>query len=118
LGVISYYSLAAGFLTGKYRSEQDLSKSVRGHRAVHKYLTERGRRILAALDMVAATSKATVAQVALAWLVHRPTVSAPIVSATTLDQLRELLLAPQLHLSPSDLGVLDEASSDLPQHTS
>ena len=112
--MINYYSLAAGFLTGKYRSEQDLSKSVRGHRAVHKYLTERGRRILAALDIIAAGRKATVAQVALAWLLHRAAVSAPIVSATTVEQLRELLLAKQLRLDASDMEALDHASSDLP----
>jgi aryl-alcohol dehydrogenase-like predicted oxidoreductase len=111
LGVISYYSLAAGFLTGKYRSEQDLAKSVRGDRAVHKYLNDRGLRILAELDRVARERGATVAQVSLAWLMHRPTITAPIASATTVDQLRELVSAPQLDLDPWEVEALDHASA-------
>src|SRR5215207_2934636 len=85
LGVICYYALASGFLTGKYRSEADFGKSARGQR-MSKYLNERGRRILAALDEVAAQHRATPAQVALAWLIARPGLTAPIASATSLYQ--------------------------------
>ncbi len=82
IGVINYYALAAGFLTGKYRSEADLGKSPRGG-GVKKYLNERGLAVLKALDDVAARHKATPAQVALAWLIARPSVTAPIASATS-----------------------------------
>ena len=83
IGVICYYSLASGFLTGKYRSEADFGKSPRGSR-VSKYLNERGQRILQALDEVAAQHRTTPAQVALAWLIARPGLTAPIASATSL----------------------------------
>jgi aryl-alcohol dehydrogenase-like predicted oxidoreductase len=111
LGVITYYSLAAGFLTGKYRSEQDLDKSVRGQRAAYKYLKDRGRRILAALDVVARNRGTTLAQVSLAWLMRRPSITAPIASATSVEQLRELLPAAQLRLDPSEVELLDRASA-------
>ena len=111
LGVITYYSLAAGFLTGKYRSEQDLDKSVRGQRAAYKYLNDRGRRILAALDVVARNRGTTSAQVSLAWLMRRPSITAPIASATSVEQLRELLPAAQLRLDPFEVGLLDRASA-------
>jgi aryl-alcohol dehydrogenase-like predicted oxidoreductase len=111
LGVITYYSLAAGFLTGKYRSEQDLDKSVRGQRAAYKYLNDRGRRILAALDVVARNGGTTSAQVSLAWLMRRPSITAPIASATSVEQLRELLPAAQLRLDPFEVGLLDRASA-------
>jgi aryl-alcohol dehydrogenase-like predicted oxidoreductase len=110
VGVISYYSLASGFLSGKYRSEADLSKSPRGQRA-KKYLNERGLRILAALDRVAKEHRATPAGVALAWLMARPGVTAPIASATSLDQLNELLAATRLELDESSMRLLDEASA-------
>ena len=111
LGVITYYSLAAGFLTGKYRSAADAAKSsARGGR-VKQYLDERGLRILKYLDDVAARHAATPAQVALAWLMTRPCVTAPIVSATSLKQLGEILKASQLKLSPSDIAALDKASA-------
>ncbi|MFW6085155.1 MAG: aldo/keto reductase, partial [Gemmatimonadota bacterium] len=87
LGVISYYGLASGFLTGKYRSADDLDKSPRGEGVGKKYLNERGRRILQALDDVAARHDATPAQIALAWLMARPSVTAPIASATSVEQL-------------------------------
>jgi aryl-alcohol dehydrogenase-like predicted oxidoreductase len=95
LGVIPYFSLAAGFLTGKYRSEGDLSKSPRGVR-VKNYLNDRGFRILDVLDQVAKQHSSTPAQVALAWLMARPSITAPIASATSLDQLNELFEATRL----------------------
>src|SRR5262249_51688981 len=90
LGVISYFSLAKGFLTGKYRSEGDLSKSVRGQ-GVKQYLNERGFRIMQALDQVAEQHNSTPARIALAWLIARPSITAPIASATSLEQLNDLV---------------------------
>lgn len=110
LGVIPYFALAAGFLTGKYRSEEDASKSARGARVVDTYLNDRGRRILAVLDEVAEATDATPAQVALAWLMARPTVTAPIASATSEEQLAELAEACELELDDAAMGRLDEAS--------
>ncbi len=109
LGVINYYALASGFLTGKYRSEADLSKSPRGA-GVKKYLDARGRRILKALDDVAASHAATPGQVAIAWLIARPSVTAPIASATSLDQLQDLLKAAMLQLKPKEIEALNQAS--------
>ena len=108
LGVITYFSLARGFLTGKYRSEQDLGKSPRGE-GIRKNLDERGFRILAALDEVAAQHRATPAQVALAWLMAR--VMAPIASATRLDQLEDLIAATRLDLDAGSIERLDGASA-------
>ncbi len=110
IGVIPYYGLASGFLTGKYRSEADFGKSVRGGR-MGGYLTDRGRRILAGLDEVAAQTGGTPAQVALAWLMTRPSLTAPIASATSLDQFTELLGALTLSLSPAQTAALDTASA-------
>ena len=110
IGVISYYGLASGFLTGKYRSEADLDKSPRGQ-GVKKYLGARGLRILAALDEVAARRGATPAQVALAWLIARPGITAPIVSATSVAQLEEILGAARLQLAAEDIAALDAASA-------
>jgi aryl-alcohol dehydrogenase-like predicted oxidoreductase len=110
LGVITYFSLASGFLTGKYRSEQDFGQSARGQ-GMAKYLNERGRRILAALDEVAAGHAATPAQVALAWLMARPSVTAPIASATSLQQLDDLIAATRLRLDPAAIQRLDRASA-------
>lgn len=110
LGVITYYSLASGFLTGKYRSQEDLDKSPRGSRAAN-YLNARGERILAALDQVAASHGATPGEVAIAWLIARQGVSAPIASATSLEQLESLLRATELRLTPSDMSLLDAASA-------
>src|SRR6202022_570530 len=110
IGVIPYFSLASGFLAGKYRSEADLAKSARGS-LVKKYLNERGFRILDALDQVAKSHGATPTRVALAWLLAQPSVTAPIASATNLDQLRELLSAADLKLDPESLEQLNEASA-------
>jgi aryl-alcohol dehydrogenase-like predicted oxidoreductase len=110
LGVISYYSLASGFLTGKYRSEKDISKSPRGQRA-EKCLNERGFRILEALDRVAKQRGSTPATVSLAWLIARPGITAPIASATNLEQLHELMAAPKLELDPSEIELLNRASA-------
>jgi aryl-alcohol dehydrogenase-like predicted oxidoreductase len=109
LGVINYWSLASGFLTGKYRSEADLDKSPRGA-GVKKYLDERGFRILAALDAVAAEYESTPASVALAWLIARPSVTAPIASATSLQQLDSLIKAAGLSLDKAAIRQLNTAS--------
>ena len=111
VGVIGYYSLASGFLTGKYRSRADLGKSRARGGAVQKYLDARGLRILAALDKVAAGHGATPAQVALAWLIARPSVSAPIASATSVAQLHELIAAARLTLAADEIAALDAASA-------
>ena len=110
LGVVVYYGLASGFLSGKYRSRADLAKSARGSR-VEKYLNERGLRILAALDEVAARHDATPAAVALAWLIARPSVTAPIASATSVGQLESLVAAVRLTLTDADIRALDDASA-------
>lgn len=114
LGVIPYFSLASGFLTGKYRSEQDLSKSARGQ-GIKKYLNDRGLRILGALDQVAKSRGATQSQVALAWLIAQPTIVAPLVSATSVAQWRELVPAAELKLSQEDLEALQTASAEFSQ---
>ncbi len=111
LGVVPYYALASGFLTGKYRSEADLGKSAARGGAVAKYLDARGLGVLAALDEVAARRDATPAQVALAWLIARPGISAPIASATSATQMRELAAAARLVLSADDIARLDDASA-------
>lgn len=110
VGVISYYSLAKGFLTGKYRTEADLSKSVRGQ-GVKAYLNERGFRILAALDAIAGEHRSTPARVALAWLIARPSVTAPIVSATSLAQMTDLIESTKLTLAPTEIERLNQASA-------
>jgi aryl-alcohol dehydrogenase-like predicted oxidoreductase len=109
LGVISYFSLASGFLTGKYRAEGDLSKSPRGRR-VKQYLDDRGWRILEALDQVASQLNSTPARVSLAWLIARPSVTAPIASATTLEQMNELIEATRLALDAPSMELLSKAS--------
>jgi aryl-alcohol dehydrogenase-like predicted oxidoreductase len=110
VGVITYYSLASGFLTGKYRSQADLGRSPRGQ-GVAEYLNARGLRILAALDAVAARHGAAPAEVALAWLIARPGVTAPIASATRLEQVDSLVRATQLSLQTEDIERLDAASA-------
>ena len=110
LGVLPYYSLASGFLTGKYRSEADMGKSPRGG-GMAKYFNERGFQILKALDEVAAESESNPAQVALAWLMHRPGITAPIASATSLEQLRDLVISAELKLPAEAIKKLNEASS-------
>jgi aryl-alcohol dehydrogenase-like predicted oxidoreductase len=110
LGVIPYFSLAAGFLTGKYRSEADLKISPRGG-GVAKYLNDRGRAVLAALDAVAKDSQSTPARVALAWLMTRPGIVAPISSATSTDHVKDLVEATKLELGQSALHRLTAASA-------
>lgn len=110
LGVLPYFSLASGFLTGKYRSEKDLAQSPRGAGA-KKYLNDRGYRILNALDQVSAEKHATPAQVTLAWLMAQPTIVAPLASATSVAQWNELQDSVRLTLSHGDLAVLNDASA-------
>ncbi len=110
LGVLPYFGLASGFLTGKYRSEADKGKSIRGGR-MDGYMTDRGFALLAALDEVAAEAGATPAQVALAWLAARPGVTAPIASATSRAQLDELLGVLTLELSGEQLQRLTAAGA-------
>jgi aryl-alcohol dehydrogenase-like predicted oxidoreductase len=110
LGVLNYYALASGFLTGKYRSEADLNKSQRGG-GIKAYLNERGFRILKALDQVSEQYNANPASIALAWLIARPSVTAPIASVTNLNQLEDLVKAASLKLNTEDLAILDEASA-------
>ena len=110
LGVLNYYSLASGFLTGKYRSKDDLGKSQRGG-GVAKYLDERGLKILAALDTVAKELDSTPATVALSWLINRPSVTAPIVSATSLKQLDSIIQAPDLAITVDHLHFLTSESA-------
>jgi aryl-alcohol dehydrogenase-like predicted oxidoreductase len=111
IGVISYYGLAGGFLTGKYRSVEDLSQSVRGQR-VKTYLTERGLRILAALDEVAARYEVAPASIALSWVMAQPGITAPIASATSVEQLKALVKAAELNLDQQALELLDKASAE------
>jgi aryl-alcohol dehydrogenase-like predicted oxidoreductase len=111
LGVIPYYSLASGFLTGKYRSKADLRKSPRGGK-VEKYLDERGFRILNALDRVAKQHETKPAAVALAWLMARPSITAPIASATSVEQLNDLVESTRLELDQEAIDLLDSASSE------
>ncbi|CAI2124245.1 putative aldo-keto reductase [Serratia ficaria] len=111
LGVINFFSLASGFLTGKYRSAQDEGKSQRGDRIVAQYLNPRGFAILAALDRVAEKHGTSPAQVSLAWLIARPEITAPIVSATSLPQLDELVSATCLRLDAEDIQILNQASA-------
>jgi aryl-alcohol dehydrogenase-like predicted oxidoreductase len=106
IGVITYFSLARGFLTGKYRSEADLGKSPRGS-GIKRYLDERGFRLLAALDDIAAQHDATPAQIALAWLMARPSVTAPIASATSVEQLDEIVQAARIKLDRDTIERLD-----------
>lgn len=111
VGVINYYALAAGFLTGKYRTAEDAAGSARGGGVVRKYLNERGLRIVAALDEAARATGAKPGQVAVAWVMAQPGVTSPIASATTLPQLQELVQAAQLRLPPEVLRKLDAASA-------
>lgn len=109
LSVFTYWSLAAGFLTGKYRNEDDLKKSARGE-GVRKYLDEKGLDVLKALDEISARLETTQASVALAWLLANPLVTAPIVSATSESQLKTLFAAPELKLSSEDVELLNKVS--------
>jgi aryl-alcohol dehydrogenase-like predicted oxidoreductase len=110
MGVVSYYALASGFLSGKYRSAQDFGRSARGG-GMGRYLNERGLAILAALDHVAFHQNALLAEVALAWLLTRPGLTAPIASATSEDQIASFARAATLKLTPEDLAELEKASA-------
>ena len=107
IGVINYYSLAAGFLTGKYRSAEEGARHPRRGGRLKRYLDARGLRILKTLDEVAARYEATPAQIALAWLIAKPGITAPIVSATSLKQLAEIMKAPGIKLASGDMAALD-----------
>lgn len=109
LGVITYFSLACGFLTGKYRSENDLSKSQRGN-AIKNMLNDRGYRILKALDEISYQFDTHPANVALNWIMKRPSVTAPIASATSIEQLKMLMDSVSLDLNPEAIEVLNNAS--------
>lgn len=111
VGVIGYYSLASGFLTGKYRSDADLGLSVRGRNIGTRYLNARGLRILSALDRVADRYATKPAAVALAWLMARPGITSPIASATSVAQLDEMVAATRMVLDPASISELDEASA-------
>ena len=110
LGVINYYSLASGFLTGKYRSEADLGKSARG-KGIKKYLDARGFRILSALDEISGQYGVPQAAISLAWLTSKPGITAPIASATSIPQLESLVEGANLSLSEESIAALDRASS-------
>ena len=109
IGIISYYALASGFLTGKYRTEADLNKSVRG-KGIAKYLDVKGMNILALLDKLAEKYSSTPSTIALAWLMTRPAVVAPIASATNTDQLKDLLKSVEIRLDAEDLNLLISGS--------
>jgi aryl-alcohol dehydrogenase-like predicted oxidoreductase len=109
LAVLPYYSLASGFLTGKYRSDQDLGKSQRGGGA-KKYLTPQGFAVLDALDKISDKHNSSPAAISLAWLLTRPNVAAPIVSATSREQLQTILSATEITLDEEDINLLNDAS--------
>lgn len=108
IGVVPYYSLASGYLSGKYRGADDLRKSPRGFKA-KTYMERRGPAVLAVMDRIAAETGATLSQIALAWVAQQPGVTAPIASATTMDQLGELLGSMDLALSAEHLAMLSAA---------
>ena len=110
VGVIPFYSLASGFLSGKYRSAADTKGRARGSR-VEKYLNDAGFRVLTALDDVAKRYNAKPAQIALAWMIARPSITAPIASATSIDQLREIMHAPEIKLDHDAIAQIDKASA-------
>ncbi len=110
IGVIPYYSLASGFLSGKYKSEADAADKARGA-GVKKYLNDKGFAVVAALEAAARKHNANCAQVALAWLIQRKAITAPIVSATSLDQLKDLIAAPTIKLDPESVAAIDKASA-------
>lgn len=111
IGVISFYALASGFLSGKYREKSDQSKSIRGGGIVDKYLNERGFRILDALDQVAQEQNTVPAVIAIAWLLQRPAITAPIVSATTVEQLQQVVSSCTIQLKADQVHQLNQASA-------
>jgi aryl-alcohol dehydrogenase-like predicted oxidoreductase len=110
LAVLPYYALASGFLSGKYRSENDLQKSARGEGIGKKYLNERGYTILSAMDKIAAEQKVPLSEIAIAWLLQKPFITSAIVSATNEKQLQELINATNLKLTNEQMKELDDAS--------
>lgn len=111
VGVINFYGLASGFLTGKYRTKADASKSKRGESVIERYLDDRGLKVLKGLDQVAEKHGVQPGQVALAWQIARPSITSPIVSATSLQQLNELAQAATLRLDDADIQTLNYASA-------
>ena len=110
IGVIPYYSLASGFLSGKYRSEADIGNAQRGSR-VKSYINPKGMGVLKALDDVAKKHNSNPTQVSLAWLMQRKSITAPIVSATNLQQLKDLIASPNVKLDAADVAAIDKASA-------
>jgi len=110
IGVISYYALAAGFLTGKYRKPEDAEGKTRGNR-MPDYINDRGLKILAALDQVAAETGESLAAISIAWVAARPGITAPIASATSLKQLEAILAAGRLTLTDAQMALLNEAGA-------
>lgn len=113
VGVINFYTLAAGFLTGKYRSAEDARKSARGSNTISKYLNERGLKILAALDAAAQRTDSSPARVAIAWAMAQPGITSPIASASSMAQLAELVQASRLSLDAETLQLLNRASAQM-----
>lgn len=112
VGVINFYALAAGFLSGKYRKPEDAAKSARGANTVKKYLNDRGLKIVAALDEASKRTGAPPARIAIAWVMAQPGIAAPIASASSVEQLQEIVRAAQLQLDAGTLALLDGASSE------
>ena len=110
LSVITYYSVASGFLTGKYRSEKDFAKSARGH-GMKKYMNKKGFAILEVLEELSKKYSCSYATISLAWLIQNPLVTAPIVSATNETQLKELMQSTEIYLSESDIDKLNAAGT-------
>ena len=110
LSVITYYSVASGFLTGKYRSEKDFSKSARGH-GMKKYLNKKGFAILKVLEELSEKYACSYATISLAWLIQNPLVAAPIARATNETQLRELMQSTEINLSEPDIQKLNAAGT-------
>jgi aryl-alcohol dehydrogenase-like predicted oxidoreductase len=112
VGVINFYALAAGFLSGKYRKPEDAAKSARGANTVKKYLNERGLKIVAALDEASKRTGAPPARIAIAWVMAQPGITAPIASASSVEQLQEITRAARLELDAQTLALLDRASAE------
>jgi aryl-alcohol dehydrogenase-like predicted oxidoreductase len=112
IGVISFYAIAAGFLSGKYRQPEDASKSARGANTVKKYLNERGLKVLAALDEASRRTGAPPARIAIAWVMAQPGITAPIASASSVEQVQEIARAAQLELDAETMKLLGEASAE------
>jgi len=112
VGVINFYAIAAGFLSGKYRTQEDAGKSARGANTVKKYLNDRGLKILAALDEASRRTGAPQARIAIAWVMAQPGIAAPIASASNVAQLQEIAKAAELKLDADTLKLLNDASAE------